>query len=163
MVGRQARQQPGRGPGGVGWRQGCFTPLRQSPVGRGFNHGALRDCREVHAGGGSQHFYRRRIVACWHMVTCHHAARGRSTLLNPGLRGLLTGPTPPSPPAHSATSLGGVGGNWKMEDTVGGLVRALPTLQPPPRGSFSRLQALRLQRVAAAAAAPAVGGGRAGR
>ena len=74
VVGRPARQPPGRG--GVGWRQGCFTPLRQSPVGRGFNHGARRDCREVHARGGSQHFYQRRIVACWHIITCHHAARG---------------------------------------------------------------------------------------
>jgi len=169
VVGRPARQPPGRG--GVGWRQGCFTPLRQSPVGRGFNHGARRDCREVHARGGSQHFYRRRIVACWHIVTCHHAARGRSTMLDPGLRGLRTGPTPPSPPAHGATSLGGVGGNWKMEeDAGGGLVRALPTSPPPPLGSFSRgapwacSGRRRAAAAAAAAAAPAVGGiGRAGR
>ena len=54
-------------------------------------------------------------------------------MLDPGLRGLRTGPTPPSPPAHGATSLGGLGGNWKMEeDSGGGLVRALPTSPPEP-------------------------------
>ena len=77
----------------------------------------------------------------------------------------------PSPPAHGATSLGGVGGNWKMEeDAGGGLVRALPTSPAPPLGSFSRgapwacSGRRRAAAAAAAAAAPAVGGiGRAGR
>ncbi len=92
MVGRPARHPPGRV--GVGWRpkpaQGCFTPLRQCPVRRCFGHGARRGprgCREALAGGGFPHLHQRRIVACWHIATLHHAAGGRPTLRGPGLLG----------------------------------------------------------------------------
>ena len=68
--------------------QGCFTPLRQCPVRRCFGHGARRGCREALAGGGGfPHLHQRRIVASWHIVTCHHAARGQPTLRGPGLLG----------------------------------------------------------------------------
>ena len=126
---------------------GRFTPLRQSPVGRCFDHGARRDCREALAGGGSQHLYRRRMVACWHIATCHHAARGRSTLRDPGLMGLRTGPALPFAP-RTAPRWGGTGG-WRRRTLAGGA---------GPRPSH---------RAAAAALAwgsfspaPAVGGGR---
>ncbi len=64
-----------------------------------------------------------------------------------GGKGAADRPYLPSSPAHGTTSLGGVGGNWRMEeeDTGGGLVCTLPTSLPPPLGSFSP--------------APAVGGG----
>ena len=97
---------------------GRFTPLRQSPVGRCFDHGARRDCREALAGGGSQHLYRRRMVACWHIATCHHAARGRSTLRDPGLMGLRTGPALPFAP-RTAPRWGGTGG-WRRRTLAGG-------------------------------------------
>ena len=146
MVGRPARQPPGRG--GVGWRQGCFTPLRQSPVGRGFDHGARRDCRKLHARGGSQHFYLRRIVACWHIVTCHHAARGRSTLLDPGLRGLRTGPTLPVAPRARRHQPGRGGG--ELEDGGGGHWQGGWSAPfPPRRRRRGAPSALRLQRAAA--------------
>ena len=158
VVGRPARQPPGRG--GVGWRQGCFTPLRQSPVGRGFNHGARRDCREVHARGGSQHFYRRRIVACWHIVTCHHAARGRSTLLDPGLRGLRTGPILPVAPRTRRHQPGRGGGD--LEDGGGrwrGAGPRPPHLAAAAAGLLQPRGSLGLQRAAAGGGGGGGGGG----
>ena len=86
-VGREGHQRHGASGGPTGSASarpsggrlallGCFTPLRQSPVGRGFGHGARRGCREALAGGGSPHLYQRRIAVCWHIATYHHAARG---------------------------------------------------------------------------------------
>jgi hypothetical protein len=108
--------------------QGCFTPLRQDPVGRGFGHGVRRGCREALAGGGSPHLYQRRIVACWHIVTCHHAARGQPSLRDPGLMGLRTGPTLCSHPCPATPAWAGSegSGGWRTRTRQGGWSTAAP-------------------------------------
>jgi hypothetical protein len=146
--------------------QGCFTHLRQCPVRRCFGHGARRGCREALAGGGFPHLHQGRIVACWHIAACHHAARGQPTLRGPGLLGC--GPALPLSVITRARRRqlrrvergleDGGGGYW------GGLVHCGPPHRRRRRIGLGRVSTtLRRQRAAAAAAgaaAPTVGGGR---
>jgi hypothetical protein len=66
----------------------------------------------------------------------------------------------PSPPAHGATSLGGVGGNWKMEEDNGGGAGPRPThLAAAAAGLLQPRGSLRLQRAAAGGGGGGGGGG----
>ena len=137
--------------------QGCFTPLRQDPVGRGFGHGVRRGCREALAGGGSPHLYQRRIVACWQIVTCHHEARGQPSLRDPGLMGLRTGPTLCSHPCPATPAWAGSegSGGWRTRTRQGGWSTAAPPTSPPPLHWHGVSTTLRRQRAAGAAAGAA--------
>jgi hypothetical protein len=86
VVGRPARHPPGRV--GVGWPGAPRLLYSSAAVSSEeiFRLWARRGCREALAGGGFPHLHQRRIVACWHIATCHHAAEG-STLRGPRLLG----------------------------------------------------------------------------
>ena len=127
------------------WRsagaQAIFLPGAKSS-GSGFSYGARRSCREALTGGGSPHPCQRRIVACWRTATRHHAARGRWTLLDPGLMGLRTGPAllVITRKRHRARQPERVGGGWRMEEKdteAGRWTTAAPVLDA--RGGLERL------------------------
>ena len=124
--------------------QGCFTPKRQSPVGRRFDHGERRGCREALAGGGFLHLYQRGLscAAYRYVPPC---GKGWTNPAGSGAHGAV------GRPLEVGLEVGG-GRLWR-----GGWPAASPTTPPPSprwRGLSSNL---RQRRATAAAAAAAVG------
>ena len=155
MVGRQARQPPGR-VGSAGAPRLFYSPEAGSSGERFRPWGAARlqgspRWRRISAPLPNEDC---RVLAYRHMPPC---GKGSTNPAGSGAHGAADRPYPLKSPVPGDASLGGFRGIWRMEDEdpAGGLVHCCPPTSPPPLHWHGVSTTLRRQQAAGAAAGAA--------